>query len=95
LVIASGGLRSGLDGARAVALGADLFSMSKPMLQGALRGLEEARRAVGDVIRAFRIAMFLTGSRNLEDLKKAPIVLGPRLMSWLNQRGVSCRGANA
>lgn len=92
LIIASGGLRSGLDGAKAIALGADLFSMSRPMLQGALKGLEEARRVILDLLRAFRIAMFLTGSKNVSELKNTPVVLGPRITTWLRQRGISCRG---
>jgi hypothetical protein len=36
------------------------------------------------------VAMFLTGAAKIQDLRRAPKVLGPRLESWLRQRGVGC-----
>ncbi len=91
VVIASGGIRNGLDGAKAIAIGANAFSMSRPLLLAALRGYEEARRLISRLLREFRIAMFLTGSRNVDELGKAPVVFGPTIISWLSQRGVPCR----
>jgi isopentenyl-diphosphate delta-isomerase len=91
LVFASGGVRNGLDGAKALALGADVFTMSRPLLITALKGYDETKNFIIKLFREFRIAMFLTGSRNVEGLHKVPVVLGPTIMSWLSQRGVRCR----
>ncbi len=94
-MIASGGIRNGLDGAKAIAIGANAFSMSRPLLLAALKGYDETRKFISKLQREFRIAMFLTGSRSINDLSKAPIVFGPTIISWLSQRGgVQCRHIN-
>ncbi|ABL88265.1 isopentenyl-diphosphate delta-isomerase, type 2 [Pyrobaculum islandicum DSM 4184] len=87
-IIASGGIRSGLDGAKALALGADFFTMSQPFLKAALEG--RLREEIETVIAEVKIAMFLTGSRTIEDLKSAPRVYGPRLRNWIEQRKLVC-----
>ncbi|KUO87332.1 MAG: isopentenyl pyrophosphate isomerase [Thermoproteus sp. JCHS_4] len=88
LVIASGGIRNGLDGARALSLGADYFSASQPLLKAALD--DRVAQAISKIWRELRVAMFLTGAAKIQDLRRAPKVLGPRLESWLRQRGVGC-----
>lgn len=87
-IIASGGIRSGLDGAKALSLGADYFSASQPLLKAALE--DKAAQALSRIRQELRIAMFLVGAANIDGLKKAPRVLGPRLESWLRQRGITC-----
>ncbi|MEL9990719.1 MAG: type 2 isopentenyl-diphosphate Delta-isomerase [Thermoproteus sp.] len=87
-VIASGGIRSGLDGAKALSLGADYFSASQPLLKAALE--DKVAEALSRIKQELKIAMFLTGSSKIDDLKKAPRIFGPRLESWLRQRGISC-----
>ncbi len=62
-----------------------------PLLLAALKGYDEAKRFIGRLLKEFRIAMFLTGSRNVDELSKAPIVFGPTIISWLNQRNVPCK----
>ncbi len=92
IVIASGGIRSGVEGAKAIALGANAFSMSRPILEAAVNGLDVLRQLLNRIKDEFKIAMFLTGSRSIADLSHAPIAIGPRLRSWLEQRGVRIRG---
>ncbi len=75
VVIASGGVRSGLDGAKAIAIGANAFSMSRPLLLAALKGYDETKRFISRLLKEFRIAMFLTGSKNINDLSKVPLFL--------------------
>ena len=70
-VIATGGIRSGLDIAKAVVLGADLCGMGLPFLAPALEGEESLAAAVGGFQDELRAAMFLTGSPNLAELRKA------------------------
>ena len=72
-LIASGGLRNGLDIARSVRLGANMTAIAQPFLEPAL----ESTKAVVEQIEIFREqlrwAMFLTGSKNLKKLQNAPL----------------------
>ena len=82
--IASGGIRSGLDAARALALGADAVSLALPLLRAyAAGGLDAALAAAGRIVEGLRAVALLTGSRRPEDLAKAPRVLGPDLRAWI------------
>ena len=87
-VIASGGVRSGLDGARALALGANFFTMSQPLLRAVLDG--RIREEISAVLTELKVAMFLVGARRVSDLAKVPRVYGPRLREWIEQRGLRC-----
>jgi isopentenyl-diphosphate delta-isomerase len=81
--IASGGIRHGLDAAKAIALGASLVGFALPVYQAYREGGAPAARAFLDgVIAALRMAMLLTGSRTLADLRRRPLVLGPALLRW-------------
>jgi isopentenyl-diphosphate delta-isomerase len=74
-IIASGGLVSGLDAAKCLALGADLTAAARPFLQALDAGGPRAlRRLLADWSRALRATMFLTGSRTLKDLRRARLV---------------------
>jgi isopentenyl-diphosphate Delta-isomerase len=82
-VIASGGIRSGLDTARAIALGADLVGMALPFLRAQRRGGEAAVRAeLAHVGRGLRLAMALTGSSTLARLRTAARHIDPPLADW-------------
>jgi isopentenyl-diphosphate delta-isomerase len=70
-VIATGGIRSGMDMAKAVALGADLCGMALPLLRPAVEGEDRLCAVVGNLHQELRMAMFLTGSRSVEDLHRA------------------------
>ncbi len=73
-LIASGGLRSGLDAAKAIAMGADAAGFAMPVLKAWAQGGREGaaafiRRTAGEL----RSAMLLTGSRDLAALSEAPL----------------------
>jgi len=76
-VIASGGLRTGLDGARAVAAGASLTAMALPLLRAAARSVEDAVCELELFRDAFCTAMFLVGARTVEDLRRARVRIDP------------------
>ena len=84
-VIGSGGLRSGLDAAKVLALGASVAGMALPWLRAAHDGGHDAALAFGEhTVRALRTAMLLTGSATIAELREAPRVVGARLERWLN-----------
>ena len=86
--IASGGVRGGLDAARALALGADAVALALPFLRAlAQGGTARALEAAAEITEALRAVAVLTGSRRAADLQNAPRVLGPRLRAWLDPSG--------
>jgi isopentenyl-diphosphate Delta-isomerase len=70
LVIASGGVRDGLDAAKAIALGADLAGVAGPFLRAAAEGIEPARELAREFVEVLRVAMFALGIRTIDELKK-------------------------
>lgn len=82
-IIASGGITSGLDCARAIALGADLAGFARPILRAFMTGGEEASsQFIRGMIYELKMAMMLTGSRDIAALKKVPRILTGRLAEW-------------
>jgi isopentenyl-diphosphate delta-isomerase len=74
-LIASGGISTGMDAAKCVALGADLTASARPMLKALQKGGTRGLRALlASWAFELRGAMFLTGSRTLADLQRAPII---------------------
>jgi isopentenyl-diphosphate delta-isomerase len=70
-LIASGGVRSGVDMARALALGADLCGIALPFLAAAEQSREAVDQLIGELLAGLRIAMFATGSRTPAELRAA------------------------
>lgn len=69
-LIASGGVRDGIDVAKALALGADMAALAGPMLRAAASGEETLREAAEILIEELRLAMFCTGSPRVSDLRR-------------------------
>lgn len=86
-VIASGGIRSGIDMAKALALGASLTSLSQPLLHVAVKGIKETRDTLSLLIEEFRNAMFLVGAGSVQALQNAPLVICGKTAEWLEKRG--------
>ena len=73
-LIASGGLRNGLDVAKTLALGADIAGMALPFLKAADNS-EEALDTLADILIAeLKTALFCTGQGNLKDLKHSQVL---------------------
>jgi isopentenyl-diphosphate delta-isomerase len=70
-IIATGGLRSGIDLAKCIALGAGLGGMALPLLKPAMQSEEALFGAIDAIHRQLEAAMFLTGSRTILDLGRA------------------------
>lgn len=91
-VIASGGIRSGLDAAKALALGASLASLAQPVLQAAVKNLKETETMLRVLIEELRNAMFLVGAENTQKMHETPIVITGKTAEWLKARGFIIEG---
>lgn len=75
-VIASGGIRNGLDAAKAIALGADLVGMAYPFLAPALESPGKVADRVRRFVQELRICMFCLGVKTVAELRHAAIRKG-------------------
>lgn len=91
-VIATGGVRSGLDAAKAIALGATIVGVGRPLLQAALRGEQSVEAWINDFELELRTAVFLSGARRAIDLRRVAVVITGESKQWLEQLGYR-RGA--
>jgi isopentenyl-diphosphate delta-isomerase len=68
-LIASGGLRNGIDVAKAIALGADVGAMARPFLVKADEGEPTLHQFIEDILEELRVCMFATGSATAPALR--------------------------
>jgi isopentenyl-diphosphate delta-isomerase len=73
-LIASGGLKHGLDAAKALGLGADLTGFAHAVLAAASEGEESVRRLLDGFAWQLRVAMFCAGAPTVSALKTTPPV---------------------
>ncbi len=69
LVVASGGIRTGMDLAVALALGADVAALARPLLEAAVESEDALVRAIETLIFELRVICFCTGARDLRQLR--------------------------
>jgi isopentenyl-diphosphate delta-isomerase len=74
LTFASGGLRSGVDIAKCVAMGASLGGMASPFLKAAAISVEKAVETINLIKAEFRVCMFSTGSKTIEQLRQGKLL---------------------
>lgn len=89
-LIASGGFKGALDIAKALALGAALVGMARPLLklvvQGSKANLVSYLSALEEDLRCI---MLMLGVRNIEELSRVPLVIGGATYHWLKLRGIA------
>ena len=87
-VIATGGLRCGLDIARALALGARCGGVAAEALRAQrAEGADGVRKLIAGLLRSLRSVSLLTGTRAIAELDRATAHLGPDLRTWLDDLG--------
>jgi isopentenyl-diphosphate Delta-isomerase len=74
-LIASGGLRNGVEAAKAIALGADLVGFAGPLLRAATEGPEQVIEALTLIREGLRLAMFGVGAPTISGLRNAPLMM--------------------
>lgn len=84
-VVASGGVRSGLDIAKAIALGAQAGGLAKPFLRPAGSGTDAVVDLIGDLEAELRTAMFVTGSESVAALQETEYAVLGRTKELLEQ----------
>ncbi|MEM9989539.1 MAG: type 2 isopentenyl-diphosphate Delta-isomerase, partial [Pseudomonadota bacterium] len=72
-LVASGGIRTGVEAAKAIRLGADVVGQAASTLEAALTSTEAVIEHFQVMIDSLRIACFCTGSKDLKALKKAKL----------------------
>jgi isopentenyl-diphosphate delta-isomerase len=72
-VWASGGVRSGLDAAKLLALGAKVVGFAKPVLEAALAGEEVLFQKMATFEFELQTALFCTGSETISDLQRKKV----------------------
>jgi isopentenyl-diphosphate delta-isomerase len=73
-VIASGGLRDGVDVAKCLALGAGLCGLAGPFLKAADRSVEAVQDAIAELSQTLRVAMFAAGAGDIARLQSTPLM---------------------
>lgn len=87
--MASGGIRSGLDAARAIVLGAEVAGLAAPVLRAFISGGEQqCLNLLEGIMDNIKRVMLLTGSKDIPALQKVPRVITGKLHQWSSQRCV-------
>ena len=86
-VFASGGIRSGKDIGKSLALGAQLAGFALPVLSSALKSTCAVKEQLRFILHQLRTVMFLVAADSVERLRSSPIVIVGKTAEWLRARG--------
>lgn len=87
-IIASGGIKSGLDVARAIAAGSDIAGFARQVLLSYIKDKDNGVVALIEQIKKeLKTTMLLTDCKNIDALKKAPRIYTGQLRHWLSAYG--------
>lgn len=86
-LISTGGVRNGLDMARALALGATLVGIGFPFLKAASESYEAVCELLETIVAELKVAMQLSGAATIGQLQQTDIVVTGETRTWLVMRG--------
>ncbi|MEM0128363.1 MAG: type 2 isopentenyl-diphosphate Delta-isomerase [Thermoplasmatales archaeon] len=84
-LIASGGIRNGLDVFRGIAMGANIGGLASTFLKAALVSDREVTKLIERLGNELKTAMFLTGCLNLQEIRGVRRVYVGRLSEWIKE----------
>src|SRR3989440_7453468 len=87
-IIATGGVRNGLDVARALALGATLVGIGFPFLKAASESYEKVCELLESIVAELKVAMQLSGAGSIAGMQRTDIVVTGETRAWLTMRGL-------
>ena len=73
-LVASGGIRSGLDVAKSIALGADIAAFGQPLLAAALESTDQVVKLIAAIIHELKVTMLCVGAANLAALRQTSLI---------------------
>ncbi|OYT59872.1 type 2 isopentenyl-diphosphate Delta-isomerase [Euryarchaeota archaeon ex4484_178] len=82
-LIGSGGIRNGLDAAKALALGANVVGIARVILKPAMKSYKDVVKKLEEIIEELRIAIFLSGASSVKELQNCSYVIRGELAQWL------------
>ncbi|MCS7121809.1 MAG: type 2 isopentenyl-diphosphate Delta-isomerase [Archaeoglobaceae archaeon] len=86
--IATGGLRSGVDVAKCLAIGAKVASAALPFLKDAMKSSEDVEKKIEYFKRGLKTCMFLMGCKKVEELRSLKIFVSGKFRDWLEFRKI-------
>ncbi len=90
-VISSGGIRTGLDAAKAIALGADIVGIGLPLFRASFQGKEKLLNWLKEFIHELKVATFLSGCNELKELQKVSIHVSDQTREWFESRDIETK----
>ena len=88
--IEGAGGTSWAEAAKAIALGADAVGMALPFLKNSA-SQDQLNKFIERFNDSLRIAMFLVGANNIEELKQSKLVIRGKTREWLSERGINTK----
>jgi len=89
-IIASGGIRSPLDAARVLAMGADLVGIAGPLLKIFLReGIDQLELWMDQFLFALKSVFLMNAANNLQAIKEHSLIITGNTAEWLRARGIN------
>jgi len=86
---ATGGIRTALDGVKALAMGAHLIGMAGPLLKLLIN---EGESALENYLQGFlyrlKAGVLLAGANSIEKLQQKPVIISGKTAHWLSARGI-------
>lgn len=86
-IVASGGMKTGMDAAKAITIGADVIGYARQLLQSATESVDAVLKTMEQIEFELKVTMFGIGAKTIEQLKntKRVSVMGKSLMDELNK----------